>query len=30
MLWWSPNPRMVLKPAQFKCHDSLKKPYVIF
>ena len=25
VLWWSPNPRMVLKPAQFKCHDSLKK-----
>ncbi len=25
VLWWSPNPRMVLKPAQFKCHESLKK-----
>ncbi len=25
VLWWSPNPRMVLKPADFKCHDSLKK-----
>ncbi len=25
VLWWSPNPRMVLKPAQFKCHDSFKK-----
>jgi len=25
VLWWSPNPRMVLKPANFKCHDSLKK-----
>jgi leucyl/phenylalanyl-tRNA--protein transferase len=25
VLWWSPNPRMVLKPADFRCHDSLKK-----
>ncbi|CAM3652255.1 leucyl/phenylalanyl-tRNA--protein transferase [Polynucleobacter antarcticus] len=25
VLWWSPNPRMVLKPVEFKCHDSLKK-----
>ena len=25
VLWWSPNPRMVLKPDHFKCHDSLKK-----
>ncbi|MBU3575518.1 leucyl/phenylalanyl-tRNA--protein transferase [Polynucleobacter sp. UK-Mo-2m-Kol15] len=25
VLWWSPNPRMVLKPKDFKCHDSLKK-----
>ncbi|QWE09743.1 leucyl/phenylalanyl-tRNA--protein transferase [Polynucleobacter sp. es-EL-1] len=25
VLWWSPNPRMVLKPADFKCHESLKK-----
>jgi leucyl/phenylalanyl-tRNA--protein transferase len=25
VLWWSPNPRMVLKPAQFKCHDSFIK-----
>ena len=25
VLWWSPNPRMVLKPKNFKCHDSLKK-----
>ena len=25
VLWWSPNPRMVLKPVDFKCHDSLKK-----
>ena len=25
VLWWSPNPRMVLKPAEFKCSASLKK-----
>jgi len=25
VLWWSPNPRMVLKPTQFKCHQSFKK-----
>ncbi|CAM3592033.1 leucyl/phenylalanyl-tRNA--protein transferase [Polynucleobacter brandtiae] len=25
VLWWSPNPRMVLKPKNFKCHQSLKK-----
>ena len=25
ILWWSPDPRMVLKPAEFKCSDSLKK-----
>lgn len=25
VLWWSPNPRMVLNPAAFKCHDSFKK-----
>lgn len=25
VLWWSPNPRMVLKPTLFQCHDSLKK-----
>lgn len=25
VLWWSPDPRMVLKPAAFKCSDSLKK-----
>lgn len=25
VLWWSPNPRMVLKPIHFRCHDSLKK-----
>lgn len=23
--WWSPNPRMVLLPNEFKLHDSLKK-----
>ena len=25
ILWWSPDPRMVLKPQNFKCSDSLKK-----
>ncbi len=25
VLWWSPDPRMVLKPQDFKCSDSLKK-----
>ena len=25
VLWWSPDPRMVLKPQNFKCSDSLKK-----
>ena len=25
VLWWSPDPRMVLKPSEFKCHESLKK-----
>jgi len=25
VLWWSPDPRMVLIPDQFKCSDSLKK-----
>jgi len=25
VLWWSPDPRMVLKPTQFKCHPSFKK-----
>lgn len=25
ILWWSPNPRMVLKPSKFKCSDSLRK-----
>jgi leucyl/phenylalanyl-tRNA--protein transferase len=25
VLWWSPDPRMILKPENFKCSDSLKK-----
>jgi leucyl/phenylalanyl-tRNA--protein transferase len=25
VLWWSPDPRMVLKPSDFKCSDSLQK-----
>ena len=25
VLWWSPDPRMVLDPANFKCSDSFKK-----
>jgi len=25
VLWWSPDPRMVLKPVQFKCSESLQK-----
>ncbi|KND61227.1 Leucyl/phenylalanyl-tRNA-protein transferase [Candidatus Burkholderia verschuerenii] len=25
VLWWSPDPRMVLKPAEFKLSDSLRK-----
>jgi leucyl/phenylalanyl-tRNA--protein transferase len=25
VLWWSPDPRMVLKPQNFKCSNSLKK-----
>ena len=25
VLWWSPDPRMVLKPENFKCSESLKK-----
>ena len=25
ILWWSPNPRMVLPPSAFKCHASLRK-----
>lgn len=30
ILWWSPNPRLILIPSEFKCsrslHQSLKKP----
>jgi leucyl/phenylalanyl-tRNA---protein transferase len=25
VLWWSPDPRMVLRPAQFRLHRSLRK-----
>ena len=25
VLWWSPNPRMVLKPKDFRLHRSLRK-----
>ena len=25
LLWWSPDPRMVLRPAQFRLHRSLRK-----
>ncbi len=25
VLWWSPDPRMVLRPQDFKCSESLKK-----
>ncbi|MFE8644244.1 leucyl/phenylalanyl-tRNA--protein transferase [Sphingomonas sp. NCPPB 2930] len=25
ILWWSPDPRMVLRPAEFKLHRSLRK-----
>jgi len=25
VLWWSPDPRMVLNPQKFKCSESLKK-----
>ncbi|MDO5652940.1 MAG: leucyl/phenylalanyl-tRNA--protein transferase [Brachymonas sp.] len=25
LLWWSTNPRMVLQPAQFRLHDSLRR-----
>jgi leucyl/phenylalanyl-tRNA--protein transferase len=25
VLWWSPDPRMVLKPQDFRCSDSLQK-----
>ncbi len=30
ILWWSPNPRMVLKTSQFKLHRSLKKTLLRF
>lgn len=30
VLWWSPDPRMVLKPASFKCSDSLRKCIRLF
>jgi len=30
VLWWSPDPRMVLKPNEFKCSDSLKKNIRLF
>lgn len=30
VLWWSPDPRMVLKPADFKCSESLRKIIRIF
>ena len=30
VLWWSPDPRMVLKPAEFKYSDSLKKSIRLF
>lgn len=30
ILWWSPDPRMVLKPAEFKCSDSLRKIIRVF
>ena len=30
VLWWSPDPRMVLKPTEFKCSDSLKKSIRLF
>lgn len=26
ILWWSPDPRMVLQVANFRLHDSLRKP----
>src|SRR5574343_549360 len=26
ILWWSPDPRMVLQVADFRLHDSLRKP----
>ncbi len=30
VLWWSPDPRMALKPAEFKCSDSLRKSIRLF
>ena len=30
VLWWSPDPRMVLKPSNFKCSDSLRKIIRLF
>jgi leucyl/phenylalanyl-tRNA---protein transferase len=30
ILWWSPDPRMVLRPTQFKLHRSLRKTLLQF
>lgn len=30
ILWWSPNPRMVLRPQAFKLHRSLRKSILSF
>jgi leucyl/phenylalanyl-tRNA--protein transferase len=30
VLWWSPDPRMVLKPQDFKCSESLRKNIRLF
>ena len=30
VLWWSPDPRMVLKPTEFKCSNSLKRNIRLF
>ena len=30
VLWWSPDPRMVLKPDHFKCSESLRKSIRLF
>ena len=30
ILWWSPDPRMVLKPSAFKCSESLQKNIRLF
>jgi leucyl/phenylalanyl-tRNA--protein transferase len=30
VLWWSPDPRMVLKPEHFKCSNSLRKNIRLF